>query len=97
MRIGCREECWQFQRLVEVIEYLTTSLDYFKMSHCFWRKSGRILCTFISEGRVFSVLERLDPTTHKGEDHMITSDPFVLEIANGTKDALDLFATSSCT
>ena len=43
------------------------------------------------------MLERLDPTSHKGEDHMITSDPFVLEIANGTKEALDLFATRSCT
>ena len=96
-RIGCREECWQFQGLVKVIEYFTTSLDCFRMSHCFWQKSGRILCTFISEGRVFPVLERLDPTTHKGEDHMITSDPFVLEISNGTKDALDLFATRSCT
>ena len=67
------------------------------MSHCFWQKSGRILCTFISEGRVFSMLERLDPMTHKGEDHMITSDPFVLEIANGTKEALDLFTTRSYT
>ena len=91
------EECWQFQRLVKVIEYFTTSLDCFGISHCFWREPGGILCTFISEGRMFSMLERLDPTSHKGEDHMITSDSFVLEIGNNMKNVLDLFATKSRT
>jgi hypothetical protein len=43
---------------------------------------------------MFSMLERLDPMSHKGEDHMITSNSFVLEIGNGAKDALDLFATT---
>ena len=96
-RIDCREECWKFQVLVEVVEYLATSLDCFRVSHCFWRKSGGILCTFISEGRMFPMLERLDPTSHKGEHYMITSDSFVFDISNGAKDALDLFATGSCT
>jgi len=88
-RINCRKGCWQFQRLVEVIEYFTTSLDCFAIRHCFWREPGGILCTFISEGKMFSMLERLDPTSHKGEDHMITSDSFVHEIGNGAKDAVD--------
>ena len=96
-RIGCREECWQFQGLVKVIEYFTTSYDHFRMSHCFWQKSGGILCTFISEGRMFPMLKRLNPTTHKGKNHMITSNSLVFEISNGAKNALELFATWSCT
>ena len=71
-RIDCRKNCWQFQRLVEIIEYFTTSPDYFRMSHCFWRESGGIFCAFISEGRMFPMLERLNPMTHKGKDYMIT-------------------------
>ena len=58
-RIGCREE------------YFTTSYDHFRISHCFWREPSGIFCTFISEGRMFPTLKRLDPTTHKGEDHLI--------------------------
>ena len=96
-RIGCREECWQFQGLVEVIEYFTTSSDHFRMSHCFWREPSGIFCTFISEGRMFPMLKRLDLTSHKGEDHMISSNSFVFEIGNGAKNALDLFATGSRT
>ena len=41
------------------------------------------------------MLERLDPTSHKGEHYMITSDSFVFEVGNGAKDALDLLATRS--
>ena len=96
-RIDCRKEWWQFQILIEIIKYFTTYFDYLRMSHCFWRESGRIFCTFISEGRMFPMLKRLDPTTHKGEDHMISSNSFVFEIGNGAKNALDLFATGSCT
>ena len=90
-RIDCREECWQYQRLVEITEYFTTSPDCFRMSHCFWRESSGIFCTFISEGRMLPMLKRLNPTTHKGKDHMITSDSFVFEIRNGS------LATRSCT
>ena len=43
------------------------------------------------------MLERLDPTSHKGEEHMITNDSFVFKVGNSAKDALDLFATGSCT
>ena len=43
------------------------------------------------------MLERLDPTAYKGEDHMITSDSFVFEIGNGAKNTLDLLATRSST
>ena len=95
-RIGCREKCRQFQRLIKVIEYFTTPLDCLGVSHCFWRQSGGILCTFISEGRMFQMLERLDPMSDKGEDYTITSDSFVFEVGNSAKDALNLFATGSC-
>ena len=43
------------------------------------------------------MLERLDPTAHKGEDHMITGDSFVFPTCNSSKDALDLLATRPCT
>ena len=43
------------------------------------------------------MLERLDPTAHKGEDHMITGDSFVFPTCKGSKDALDLLATRPCT
>ena len=95
--IDCREECWQHQRLVEIIKYFATSSDYLKMRHCFWRESGGVFCTFISEGRMFSTLKRLNATTHKGKDHMVTSNSFVFEICNGSKDTFDLLATRSCT
>ena len=39
------------------------------------------------------MLEMLDPTAYKGEDHMITGNSFVFPICNGSKDALDLLAT----
>ena len=84
-RIGCREE------------YFTTSYDHFRISHCFWREPSGIFCTFISEGRMFPTLKTLDLTTHKGEDHMLSCNSFVFEIGNGAKNALDLFATGSCT
>ena len=78
---------------------LSSNLQHLLMAsgHCFWREPGGILCTFISEGRMFSMLERLDPMSHKGEDRMITSDSFVLEIGNNMKNVLDLFATRSLT
>ena len=43
------------------------------------------------------MLERLDPTAYKGEDHMITGDSFILPICNGSEDALNLLATRSIT
>ena len=96
-RIGCPEEYWKLQGFVKVVEYFATSSDYLRLSHRFRGHSGRILCTFISEGRMFSMLERLDPTTHKGEDHMVTGNSFVFPTGNGFKNALDLFATRSYT
>ena len=96
-RIGCPEEYWKLQRFVKVIEYFATSYDYLRVSHCFGGHSGGVLCTFISESRMFSMLKRLDPTAHKGEDHMITGNSFVFPIRNGSEDALDLLATRSCT
>ena len=81
-RIGCLEECWQFQRLVKVIEYFTTSSDCFRVSHCIWRQSGGILRTFISEDRMLPMLERLDPTAHKGEYHVISSNSFAFQLCN---------------
>jgi len=35
-RIDFRKERWEFQVLVEIVDYFTTSSDYFRMSHCFW-------------------------------------------------------------
>jgi hypothetical protein len=46
---------------------------------------------------MFSMLERLDPTAHKGEDYMVTGNSFVFPTGNGFKNALDLFATRSYT
>ena len=43
------------------------------------------------------MLERLDPTAYKGEDHMITGDSFIFPIRNGSEDALNLLATRSIT
>ena len=96
-RIDCREERWQYQGLVEIIKYFATSSYYFRMSHCFWRKSGGIFGTFISEGRMLPMLKRLNPTTHKGKDYMIASNSFVFEFCNGSKYTFDLIATRSCT
>ena len=67
------------------------------MSHCFWRESGGIFCTFISEGRMLPTLKRLIPTTHKGKDYMIASNSFVFEFCNSAKNTFDLLATRSCT
>ena len=92
-RIVCPEERWKLQRLVEVVENFAALLDYFRLGHWFWWHSGRILCAFISEGRMFPMLERLDPTAYKGEDPVITGNSFVFPICNGSKDALDLLAT----
>jgi len=95
--IDCREECWQHQWLVKIIKYFVTSSDYFRMSHSFWRESGGVFCTFISEGRMLPTLKRLNPTTHKGKDYMITSNSFVFEFCNGAKNTFDLTATRSST
>ena len=91
--IDYQEECWKYQRLVEIIKYLAASLDYFRTSHCFWRESGGILCAFIPEGRMFPTLKRLNSTTNKGRDYMISSNSFVFEFGNGAKNTFDLFAT----
>ena len=96
-RIDFRKERWEFQVLVEIVDYFTTSSDYFRMSHCFWRESGGIFCTFISESRMLPTLNRLNPTTHKGKDHMITSNSFALQCCNGIKKAFYLAATRSST
>ena len=94
-RIDCREECWQYQRLVKIIEYFTASSDCFRMSYCFWRKSSGIFCAFISEGRMFSKLERQDPTTYKGKDYVITSNSFIFHMSNGSQDAATRSITRS--
>ena len=94
---GFPKECWKLQRLVEVIEYFAASLDYFRLSHWFWRHSSGILCTFISEGRMFSKLERLDPTANKGKVYVITSNSFIFHMSNGSQDAVNLLATRSIT
>ena len=54
-----------------------------------------VLCAFISEGRMFLMLERLDPTAYKRIDYMITSDSFIFQISNGFQDAVNLLATGS--
>ena len=64
-RILCPEERWKYQRLVEVVKYFASPLDYFRLSHQFWRHPGGILCAFISKGRMLSELERLHPATNK--------------------------------
>ena len=96
-RILCPEECWKLQRLVEVVKYFTTSLDYFRLSHWFRRHSDGVLCAFISEGRMLPMLERLDPTAYKRKDYMITSDSFIFQMSNGFQDAVNLLATRSFT
>ena len=96
-RVFRPEECWKFQRLVEVVEYFAASPNYFRLSHWFWRHSGGILCAFISEGRMLSKLERLDPTAFKGKDHIITGDSFIFQMSNGFEDAINLLATRSIT
>ena len=80
--IDCREECWQHQRLVEIIKYFATSSDYLRMRHGFRRESGGVFCTFISEGRMFSTLKGLNSTNHKGKYYMIPSSSFALHPSN---------------
>ena len=46
---------------------------------------------------MLSILERLNPTAHKGEDHMIPGNSFVFHFCNDSKEALDLLATRSYT
>jgi hypothetical protein len=96
-RILCPDERWKLQRLVEVVEYFAAPLDYFRLSHWFWRHSSGVLCASISKGRMVSELERLDSSTNKREDHMISSDSFVLDSGNNTKNAFNLLATRSFT
>jgi hypothetical protein len=96
-RILCPEEHWKLQRLVEVVEYFAAPLDYFRLSHWFWRHPSGVLYAFISKGRMLSELERLDSSTNKREDHMISSDSFVLDNDNNTKNAFNLLATRSFT
>ena len=43
------------------------------------------------------MLERLDPTAYKEKDYMITSDSFILQMSNGSQNAVNLFATRSFT
>jgi len=56
-RVFRPEECWKFQRLVEVVEYLAASSDYFRLSHWFWWHSGGVLCAFISRQDAFKAGE----------------------------------------
>ena len=96
-RILCPEERWKRQRLVEVVEYFAASLDYFRLSHWFWRHPSGGLHAFISKCRMLSKLERLDSTTNKGVDHMISSDSFALDSGNNTQNDFNLPATRSFT
>ena len=43
------------------------------------------------------MLVRLDPTAHKGEYHVISSNSFAFQLRHDSKDALDLLATRSYT
>ena len=43
------------------------------------------------------MLERLDPTAYKKKDYMITSDFFILQMSNGSQNAVNLLATRSFT
>ena len=95
--ILCPEERSKYQRLVEVVEYFAAPLDYFRQSHWFWRHPSRVLCAFISKGRMLSELERLNSMTNKWVDHMISSDSFAFNNGNDTKNDLDLLATRSFT
>ena len=96
-RIVCLEERWKLQRLVKVVEYFAAPLDYLQLNHWFWRHSGRVLCAFISKGRMLPILERLDPTAYKRKDYMITSDSFIFQMSNGFQDAVNLLVTRSFT
>ena len=95
--IDCRKECWQPQSVVEVVKYLAASFDYLSTRYCLWSKPGGIFYTFIYEGRVLPTLQGLDPTTHKGKDHMVACNSFVLGRCNGIKKTLNLAATRSST
>ena len=95
--IDCRKECWQHQSVVEVVKYFAASFDYLSTRHCLWSKPGGIFYTFIYEGRVLPTLQGLDPMTHKGKDHMVASNSFVLGRCNGIKKAFYLAATRSST
>ena len=46
---------------------------------------------------MLSMLERLQPSTNKEEDHMISSDSFVFDSGNNTKNDFNLLATRSFT
>ena len=96
-RILCQEECWKCQRLVKVIEYFASSLDYFRLSHWLWGHPSGVLRAFISKSRMLSQLERLHPATNKWEDHIISSDSFVFNSGNNTKNGFNLLATRSST
>ena len=52
-----------------------------------------VLRAFISKCRMLSELERLDSTTNKGVDHMISSDSFALDSGNNTQNDFNLPAT----
>ena len=43
------------------------------------------------------MLKRLDPTAHKGENHVISGNSLVFHLCNDSKEALDLLATRSYT
>ena len=81
----------------EVVKYFATPSDYLSTRHRLWSKPGGILYTFISEGRMLSMLQGLDLTTHKRKDHMIASNSFILGCCNGIKKAFYLAATRSST
>jgi hypothetical protein len=56
-----------------------------------------VLCAFISEGRMFSMLERLDPMDYKRKDYMIASNSFIFQVSNGFQEAVNFLATRSKT
>ena len=43
------------------------------------------------------MLKRLDPTAHKGENHVISGNSLIFHLYNDSKEALDLLATRSYT
>ena len=96
-RILGPEEYWKLQRLVKIIEYFTTSSDYIRMCHWFWRHSGSIFYPFISEGWMLSMLKRLNPTAYKGVNYVISGNSLIFHLCNDSTDALDLLATRSFT
>ena len=95
--IDCRKECWQPQSVVEVVKYLAASFDYLSTRHCLWSKPGGIFYALISEGRMLSTLQGLNPMTHKGKRYMVANNSFFLQSCNSVKEPCYLATTRSST